>query len=84
MDSWNDIFKDGFSSLLDGAIEKELIKEKNEQIPPAPTQQPITPPAAVKGVFEQNMVVGGVKVNKGLLVSSALILTGIAVYKLVK
>ena len=81
--NWSQIIKNGFSSVLDGAVEKELIKANNktEQIKPVANQQTFTPEQAVKGVFDQNMIVFGSPVNKGVLAVTGLALTLLAVYK---
>ena len=81
---WSTTFQQGFSDLLDGAIEKELIKERNEQVPPQGNTQSITPNQAVQGVFAQNMIVFGQPVNKGILAATALIVTLIAVVKVAR
>jgi len=81
--SWNDTLKNGFSSLLDGAIEKELIKTTNEQIPPQGNTQAVESDAAVAGVMNQNIMVLGTPVNKNILIGTGLLLAGIAIFKVV-
>jgi hypothetical protein len=88
--SWDDVFKNGLSTLLDGYVKKELIKNtKTEQIPPTPTQQPFEQTAVINGVANQNnvnadnYVIMGVPMNKTLIQGTALLLVGIFAYRAV-
>lgn len=74
--NWNDLLKGGLTSAIDGHFQKEAAKHQKpiEQIKPA-VPSPTTTGAAVTGALKQNnIVVGGVTVNKTLLVGSTLLL----------
>lgn len=74
--NWVEFIQNGLNSGIDGYIAIETEKAKNEQVPPTPPQQPITPKTDM-----QNVVIFGKPVNRNVLAITGLALVGLMVYK---
>lgn len=83
---WNALLKNGLSSTIDGHFQKEIAKNQPriEQIKPA-TPSPADSTQAVGGAFNQNnIMIGGVTVNKTIAYATGAIMAGILIYKAIK
>jgi hypothetical protein len=66
--SWEKFLQDGLNTAIDGVVAVKTAKASTpEQIPPS-NPIPVTPPEAVKQTLKQNnIVLGGVSLNKTVL-----------------
>lgn len=88
MQDWGQWLQGGLNTAIDGYIQVETAKANAsapEQIPPA-NPQPATPTAAVTGAAMQNgmLEIGGVKLDKRILLGTAGVLGLVGLIKLVK
>ena len=79
---WEAMLSNGLTSAIDGHFSKEEAKAvaRIETIKPV-VETTQTPPVAVQGVLNQNMMIGGIAVNKGALGITGVILAGLVIYK---
>jgi len=81
---WTTFLQNGLNTSLDGYIQKEITKNTpTEQIPPS-APQPVEAVQTVAGALTQNNIsLGGVSINKNVILTTGAIIGAILLVKAV-